>query len=242
MLLNEKGNGLCMENGTIDVFRTGAGTGGEETRVNRRGDDKAILCQTQPEKLGETLGLLAQHHPDGEDNEIERILDDFSPLRVDESNPQRIRNRSVIDLGGETSNQADPFVLTTRIEELLKKCSCRLDIGVEKGGLDVRILVTDRFDQAERIGATNLRAVKVSYGFVPTPHALKERYAFWKFSIRRAGEDPAKTKHFIKIFGRDDILESAVPVFHLPRGIERIDSCSDDNRRNLQVDFFLSPL
>jgi hypothetical protein len=59
------------------------------------------------------FGLFAQHHPDGENNEIERIFYDFSPLWIDESNPQRIRERRMINLGGETSNEADPFVLAT---------------------------------------------------------------------------------------------------------------------------------
>ena len=176
---------------------------------------------------------MAQHHPDGKNDEVERIFYDFSLLRVYESDPQCIRERGVVDFGGETSNEADPLVQTTGIEELLKGSSRRLDIHIEKGGFYLRILVTNRFDQTERIGAADLGTVKVSNRFIPAAHALKKGYAFRKFPIGGTGEGPLKPKHFIKILGGDDILVSTVSIFRFSRGIKRIDSCSNDNGRNL---------
>jgi hypothetical protein len=95
------------------------------------------------------------------------------------------------------------------------------------------MLVTNRFDQAERIGATDLGAVEVSYRFIPAPNTLKESYGFWKVSIRGAGKGSTEPKHFVKIFGGDDIFVSTVSVFRFLRGIERIDSRGDDDGRNV---------
>ena len=109
----------------------------------------------------------------------------------------------------EDSDETDTFVLTTRVEELLKGCSSRLDIHIEKGGLP-QDTVTNRFDQAKRIGATDLRTIKASNGLIPAPHTLKEGDSFGSFpSEGRKGS--TISKHLIEVFSSDHIFNRPYP-------------------------------
>jgi hypothetical protein len=178
------------------------------------------------------FGLFTQNHSNGKDNKIEGIFYDFSPLRVYEPYPQCIREGRVVNLGRKTPDETDSFILAARIEKGLKGCSRRLNIRIEKGGLQLRILVTNRFNQPESIGATDLRAIEVSNGFITASHTLKKGNGFREFSIGRTEKGTMKSKHFIEVFGGDHIFEFAISIFYFLGGIERINSRGNHNGGN----------
>jgi hypothetical protein len=179
------------------------------------------------------FGPPTQNHSDGKDNKIKRIFYDFFPLGIYESYPYCIRQwfrlRRGVNLGRETPDEPYPFVLPAGGQELLKGCPSGLNIYIEKGGLYLRIWIANRFDQSERIGATDLRAIQVSNGLITASHTLEKSYGFWKFSIGRPERAAMKSKDFIEVFGGDHIFESAVSIFYFLGGIKGIDSCSDHN-------------
>jgi hypothetical protein len=77
------------------------------------------------------------------------------------------------------------MVLPTRFQKLLEGGSRRLDVHIEESYQDLRVLIPKGFYKAKGIGTTNLRAVKISYGFIPTPYTLEEGDGLWESSIRR---------------------------------------------------------
>ncbi len=204
-----------------------------------RGCNKAILCESQMEGFDEDFGCLPQDHPDGENDQVKGFLHDLILLRIGQSHPQVVRPGSVVYFRGKAPDETNPFVLPAGIEEGLEGGSRRLNVHVEKGRLHLRVLMPDGLDQTKRIGTADLRAVEVSNGLVPAPHALKEGNLLRELPVRGTGKDPAIAKHFVEILGGDHVLVSPISIFLLLGGIVRIDPGGNDDGRGLSFQSLL---
>jgi len=162
MLLDEKGCRLRMENGAVDVLGAAAGTGDKDSCPGRRGGEEAVFGEAESEKFHDGFCSLSQRHADGEDDQVEGLLYHLSHFGMDEAHPQIFGTRGVVDLGGEASDEADSLIRPAGIEELREIRSGRLNIHVKESGSHLRILVSNRPDQAKGIGTANLGAVEVS--------------------------------------------------------------------------------
>jgi len=151
-----------MKDRTVDVLGSAASSGDKDARLRRGRSKETVLCESQSKESDEGFGFFPQRHADREDNELEGFFHHISYLGIRESHPQMIGDSGMVNLGGEASNEADPFVSSTRVEKLLEVCPGRLNIHVKEGNFHLRILVSNRFNQAEGIGATDLGTIEVS--------------------------------------------------------------------------------
>ena len=172
--MHKEGGRFRMQNRSINILWSSASPGDKDATIRWRRGDEPVLCETQPENLGKGFRLSSQYHPYRENNQVERFLYHFTLLRIDEPDPQSVEERGMVNFGRKASYETNPSVLSTGGQKCLKGCPCRLNIHIEESSFHLRILKSDRFDQAECIGTTDLRTVEVSDRLIPAPHTLEK--------------------------------------------------------------------
>jgi hypothetical protein len=142
-----------------------------------------------------------------------------------------------VDFGWEATDEAHSLILAARLEERCKGSPQRLNIDIEKAGLDLRIPMPDRPHEAEGIGATDLGTPQVAYRFVPAADALKEGDLGGNPPIGWTEDPSPGPKHLIEVTGGDNVLEDPVAILGLLPRIEEVDPCCNDEGRGFQQGF-----
>jgi hypothetical protein len=147
-----------------------------------------------------------------------------------------------VNLGGKAADEAHSLILAAGLKEGFEGSRERLNIDVEKAGLNLRIPMPDSFHEPEGVSTADLGTPQVPNGFISTPNALQEGNFRGYMAVGWAVNSSLGPKHLIQFVSGDYVLEDSIAILRLSPCIKKVNACRDKDGRGVEHDSMAIPL